>query len=173
MMNTAQAAGSWAAKRMDKEVSARFWSKVDIQGEDECWPWIAGLSQDGYGTFRHKYQQYRAHRFAWELVNGTIPNDEWKNTMHVLHTCDNRICCNPKHLFIGTHRDNMQDMIQKGRQNRSRPTMRRGKGYTWHMQHKKWMASIRVGGKRIYLGYFDTEEEAAQAYQEALKEVNE
>ena len=84
----------------------RFWSNV-IMGL-ECWEWQASLV-DGYGQFMGNGQT-RAHRFSWELVNGAIPEG-----MHVLHRCDNRRCVRPDHLFLGTHQDNMDDMVQKGR----------------------------------------------------------
>jgi len=88
----------------------RFWSKVAIAGPDECWSWLASRNSHGYGTFGIKCQTCAAHRIAWILTNGPIPSERW-----VLHKCDNRLCCNPRHLFLGTHRDNMDDMVQKGR----------------------------------------------------------
>ena len=86
----------------------RFWEKVDVAGPDGCWEWIAFKTRKGYGMF----DGYRAHRFAWLLTNGLVPE-----SIFVLHKCDNRCCVNPNHLFLGTAKDNAVDMIQKGRWN--------------------------------------------------------
>ena len=90
-----------------------FWNKVAIGGLDECWPWIAQIGSNGYGQFstgrRHGLSQ-GAHRTAWALIYGPIPPG-----LDVLHRCDVKPCCNPLHLFLGTHQDNMSDMRFKGR----------------------------------------------------------
>jgi hypothetical protein len=94
----------------------RFWNKVLVLGPDECWEWQNSLSHDGYGWFRlgsnkdGKAIAVRAHRLAYELTQGPVPRG-----MYICHTCDNRRCCNPAHLFLGTHRENMQDMTRKHR----------------------------------------------------------
>lgn len=98
---------------MNKYTSAdttRFWYKVACAGEDECWTWHGALSPGGYGRFCYHNGLYQAHRVSWEIANGTIPD-----RLYVLHTCDNRACVNPKHLFLGSHTDNMRDMDAKGR----------------------------------------------------------
>ena len=87
----------------------RFWSKVDIRGPDECWEWSAFRRND-YGVFRLNGRIQQAHRVAWELTNGPITDD-----LDTLHHCDNPPCCNPAHLFLGTHADNMADRDAKGR----------------------------------------------------------
>lgn len=90
----------------------RFWDKADRDGE--CWEWNACTNPDGYGRFRSEGKTYLAHRFAWELTNEPIPEG-----MLVCHTCDNRRCVNPEHLWLGTTEQNMDDMRQKKREKRS------------------------------------------------------
>lgn len=85
----------------------KFWRKVEIQSADECWPWI-GASSGGYGRFG---VHGRAHRLAYELYYDTSISSEF----FCCHNCDNPICCNPQHLFVGTPGDNSQDMWEKGR----------------------------------------------------------
>jgi len=86
----------------------QFWKRVDKSGE--CWPWTGYKNQCGYGVTYKRNKHVLAHRLAWEIVHGAIPNG-----MQVLHKCDNPRCCNPAHLFLGTHKDNMEDMTRKGR----------------------------------------------------------
>lgn len=85
-----------------------FWDKVDKSGE--CWEWIGNKLESGYGRIGYKRKRILAHRFAWELVNGQIPN-----SLLVCHSCDNPGCVKPNHLFIGTQTDNMRDMMKKNR----------------------------------------------------------
>lgn len=94
-------------------IEERFWSKVDRSGgPDACWLWTGSFFDSGYGQFAQTAKiNRRAHRVAYELAIGPIPDG-----LNVLHSCDNRPCCNPSHLFIGTQLDNMADMTAKGRQ---------------------------------------------------------
>ena len=92
-----------------------FWKRVSMPHPDECWVWQGATSRFGYGILRFAGKAYKAHRLAWLLTSGEIPDDRW-----VLHRCDNPPCCNPQHLFLGTHLENMQDMARKGRGKKER-----------------------------------------------------
>ena len=94
-----------------QKTEERFWEKVDRRGPDECWVWKADRTiKDGYGHFKFGHWMVIASRVAWVLTYGPI-----QDNLLVLHTCDNRLCCNPSHLFPGTHQSNSDDKISKGR----------------------------------------------------------
>lgn len=98
----------------------RFWSKVQRGSEHECWPWVGHRNRLGYGRFTYvRGMTQQATRIAWLLWHGSLP----PNDMFVCHSCDNPPCVNPNHLWLGTCKQNVQDMVQKGRHN---PTPKRG-----------------------------------------------
>jgi hypothetical protein len=98
-----------------------FWAKVDRSGgPDACWLWLGShQKKTGYGSVTYHGKPMLAHRVAWIITNGLIPDG-----LKACHTCDvryplhdrtYRLCCNPAHIFLGTQNDNMQDMVAKGR----------------------------------------------------------
>ena len=76
----------------------------------ECWLWTGATNLQGYGKLNVNGKLQQAHRIAWELENGPVPDG-----LLVLHRCDNPACVRPAHLFLGTHGDNYKDMDRKGR----------------------------------------------------------
>ena len=100
------------------DIIERFWSKV--KKTESCWSWIGSRDVGEYGAFSvGKHVQYKAHRVAWYLVSGVDPGN-----LFVLHHCDSPWCVRPDHLFLGTNRDNMEDMARKGRSKKGRPGTR-------------------------------------------------
>lgn len=89
----------------------RFWAHVDKT--DTCWLWTASFASHGYGQIMVGGRMQRAHRVSWMVTHGEIPPG-----LRVLHRCDNPPCCNPDHLFLGTQRENVADMLNKGREAR-------------------------------------------------------
>lgn len=93
----------------------RFWSKVAFIPFHTCWEWIGAVGARGYGNFSAHGKSVRAHRFSWELHNGSIPKSTTYHGTVVMHKCDNKRCVNPDHLQLGTQSDNIRDCYSKGR----------------------------------------------------------
>ena len=92
-------------------IDQKFWVKLRLVEATGCWEWGPCRNRSGYGWLNNKWAASQlAHRTAWELINGGIPEG-----LCVLHRCDNPPCCNPDHLFLGTRHDNAKDCIKKGR----------------------------------------------------------
>lgn len=90
---------------MKQEKRDKFFKKV--KKTEDCWEWLGCKTKLGYGSFGSE----KAYRYSYKIHKGEIPDK-----MCVCHSCDNPSCVNPDHLFLGTHQDNMSDMVSKGRQ---------------------------------------------------------
>jgi hypothetical protein len=99
-----------------------FWAGVDVRGPDDCWEWQGSRDATGYGLKRWHGKVRRTHRIAYQIAHDvTLPvQPPTKECVMVLHSCDNRPCCNPAHLSLGLHADNRRDCVTKGR-HRSAP----------------------------------------------------
>lgn len=95
----------------EEERQKRFWSNVDKKGDNDCWIWKGAKSNSGYGHLSMgKNKNIKATHYMWKLYNGFIPQG-----FHVLHYCDVKLCVNPKHLHIGTCKDNAKEAVERGR----------------------------------------------------------
>lgn len=100
--------GSYSGEFKPKSIEDKFWPNVNKT--KTCWLWVGYVEPAGYGKMRVGSKNMRAHRVSWELHNKPIPVG-----LCILHKCDIRNCVNPEHLFLGTHKDNMVDCVNKGR----------------------------------------------------------
>lgn len=131
-------------------VETRFWTKVDKNGPTirselgPCWVWTASTMPSGYGQFGMAYNVLAAHRVAWTLVNGPIPDGQF-----VLHRCDNRPCVNPSHLFLGSKRDNTQDMVRKGRSKGPPRLPECPYGHPFNETNTYWKPYVRFGTAHV------------------------
>lgn len=126
----------------------RFWSKVEIKDETACWEWNAARGRTGYGRFRQPNFHEYAHRAAWRLTHGLIPEGQ-----KVLHKCDNPPCVNPTHLYLGTSADNSADILKR---NRYGDPAKRGRKGELHPNAKLTEEDVNAIRKRIADGEKNT-----------------
>lgn len=88
----------------------RFFNKVDVRQKGYCWEWQAAKNSEGYGRFKYRGKNIRAHRLSYTIFKGMIPEGKQIN-----HICDNPSCVSPDHLYAGTASDNLRDMYKRNR----------------------------------------------------------
>ena len=111
-----------------KNTAESFWARVRVGAPDSCWEWTGSRTSSGYGNLWWKGGQVQAHRLAYHLSGGHIElttgfrvaGKAKRYQRFVLHRCDNRPCCNPQHLFLGSMRANQLDAYAKGRKTQPR-----------------------------------------------------
>lgn len=100
-----------------KNTNEELWNRIEKRGPNECWPWL-GWINGGYGRVQIGFETFYAHRVIFDIVNPGVISRRGPKTQNdygfLLHKCNNRICCNPNHLYVGTHKDNMQDRLKNG-----------------------------------------------------------
>lgn len=109
------------AQRSLRNTPEKIWKKIRKGRLNQCWNWSGNINTGGYGQVMFERRLSLVHRlvYLWTFP-GCIDVEAPKNSSvkgFVLHKCDNRICCNPRHLFVGSKDDNMKDMAAKGRSN--------------------------------------------------------
>jgi hypothetical protein len=124
-----------------------FWSYVDRSGgENSCWNWTKSTATKlHYGHLRYNGGYEFSHRVAFILTHGEIPDG-----MHVCHSCDNPLCCNPAHLWLGTPLDNMRDREAKGRGRAGRNTVNIMELYNRNIKPKEISSTLNIKLGTVY-----------------------
>lgn len=115
------------------KIRREIWNYIHFEPMSGCWLWSGGCGGNGYGYFSSGGKSIRAHRAVYELLVGIIGKG-----LCLCHKCDNRLCVNPEHMFVGTHSDNMRDMAQK---KRAKPP--KGESASWSKLTEKQVREIR------------------------------
>lgn len=139
------------SKYADIPYEYRFWAKIKISRG--CWVWTASKNTNGYGQYRLNGKMFLAHRLAYELLEGDIPEG-----FELDHICHNHECVNPGHLRACSRLENGRN-LKLGKANTSG-----FKGVSWDSVNHKWEAKIGVNHKTIKIGRFNTPEDAYSAY---------
>lgn len=139
----------------DRTQEDRFWSLVNKSDQDGCWLWVGYTQTRGYGTFKIDNAMKLAHRVAWEIVRGPIPDGMVVDHDNPDYGCHQPACVNPNHLQLVTKSVNSQRKRGLAANNTSGV-----RGVTWHARNQKWMVQVIANGKKHNGGCFDNLAEA-------------
>ncbi len=147
--------------KLVKSLKNHFFKYVVIpESNNDCMEWQGYVNPSGYGKLMHDLKPYRAHRLSYLVFKGEIPKEK-----EVCHMCDNKKCINPSHLFLGTHQQNMNDMVKKGRQNSVRGSQ--------HANSKLNESKVKEIKKLLLAGVFQrTIAKQFGVHQSIIKEIN-
>lgn len=136
--------------------SERFWSRVSKT--ETCWLWEGSKGSKGYGQLGIQGKSVKAHRYSWSLANGEIPEG-----MTIDHICHVVACVNPDHLRLATQKQNCEN---------TRLSVMNKTGYRGvSMDRGRYRAQVKHAGKKIYLGLYDTAEEAGEVARKARNDL--
>ncbi|MCG8614512.1 MAG: HNH endonuclease [Pseudomonadales bacterium] len=123
-----------------------IWSRVQINSESECWPYIGSTFSGRYGRFFVNGRAVLAHRQVYEMTNGSVPDG-----LFVMHKCNNKLCCNPSHLTVGTNSENQRHASVSGAFEAGRSNIR---GVGFDKARNYWVARAYLNGKayNLYTG---------------------
>lgn len=143
------------ASRIGESLEVKFWRHT--VKADGCWLWRSAIVANGYGGVKHNGKMVRAHRASWLIHYGPIPDG-----LQVCHRCDVKPCVNPEHLFVGTHKDNMRDCVEKGR----RPPI----NYDWRGKKRTEEAKRKTTQSLLeYYSEYPMSDESKHKKSEAMK----
>lgn len=150
-------------RRVYPSATERFFANLaGFVDPDGCWLWSGSVNQYGYGHLSVNGRLVQAHRFSFELSNGPI-----QDGAELLHSCDTRRCCNPRHLSEGSRAENVHDMARKNRGSKSN----RGLSYGVSRRGDRYISQVKFLGALHYLGTYATELEAhsvAESFKRSL-----
>ena len=135
----------WISKPIPAVDPSKFWHRVALGKISDCWLWLGGLQHE-YGRLRYRGRSYAAHRVAWRLTYGPIPE-----YFGICHHCDVPRCCNPTHLFLGTSAENQRDARAKGRPTGNGPGEKNGRAKLTDADIREIRAGYRRGASMVAL----------------------
>lgn len=147
---------------MKRTIEFRFWPKVRVSEPDDCWEWMAHRMKSGYGTLTIDNHPRMAHRIAYEISVGPIPNG-----MEIDHICHNPSCVNPSHLRVASR---TQNSVNRRRSKNNTSGIKGVYRVSRTTGPDKWVSRIRINGRLIHIGTYVTAEEARDEYLRVARE---